>query len=160
MALAPLTVEIKSILMNDSLLTSDGSGLGFQIFDMPITAGRPASAFDPNDGNRMRKVISIIEGGEVEHPSTSNSKWRLWDSFPQIRIYAPAHANGKVAAKQAKLRVEQLLCGRRISAIEGVNITMKPSDEIALDDSELNPGNIVSIVRWRATGARALVEVQ
>jgi hypothetical protein len=151
-----LQAEIKSILDNDSVIKTT---LGFLVWDYWITPGRPTAAFDPNDGNRLRRNIVILSGGEVDHPSPSRPNFRLWDSFPSIYIYARAHESGKLAAVRAKLRIQELLAPRRINAEEGVNITLRPDDEIALEDSELFPGNIVSIVRWRATGARALAEV-
>lgn len=154
--MAILLAELKSILNNDSVIKID---LNFLVWDYWITPGRPEAAFDPDDGFRLRRNIVILHGGEVDHPSLSRSQWRLWDSFPTFYIYAEAHANGKLAATRAKIRIEQLLSGRRINAEEGRNITFRPDEEIKLEDSELFPGNVVSIVRWRATGARALAEV-
>lgn len=153
--MATLLAELKSILAGDSTLTLPP--LGFQVWDYWITPGRPAAAFDPSDPSRLLRNIVILHGGEVDHPSLSRSGLRIWDSFPTFYIYAEAHANGKLYATRAKLRIEQLLASRRVNAEEGTNITFRPDNELALEDSELFPGNIVSIVRWRATGARALV---
>lgn len=155
--MAILLAELKVLLENDSGIT--GSPNGFLVWDYWITPGRPEEAFDPEDDMRLRRSIVILHGGEFDHPSPSRSGWRLWDSFPTFYIYGEAHANGKLACTRAKIRIEQLLSGRRINAEEGRNITFKPDDEIKLEDSELFPGNVVSIVRWRATGARALAEV-
>jgi hypothetical protein len=154
---ATLLQELTSVLKNDSVLTNPP--LGFLVFDYWITPGRPAVAFDPANGNRLKRSIVILHGGEVEHPQGSTYDFSLWDSFPEFYIYAEAHQNGKTAATQAKIRIEQLLGHRYISCFEGNNITLKRDNEIRLEDSDLFPGNVVSIVRWRATGARALVGV-
>lgn len=155
--MSTLLDELKSLLQNDSQLTNPP--LNFLIWDYWITPGRPAAAFDMGNGGRLRRNIVILHGGEVDHPSPSRSGIHIWDSFPDFYIYGEAHENGKLAVIRAKLRIEQLLSGRRVTAEEGVNITFRPDNEIRLEDSELFPGNVVSIVRWRATGARALAEV-
>lgn len=152
--MATLLAELKTILENDSQLTFPP--LDFLIWDWWITPGRPEEAWN---GSRLRRNIVILHGGEVDHPSPSRSSLRLWDAFPTFYIYAEAHANGKLAVTRAKLRIEQLLAPRRVNAEEGSNITFRPDNEIALEDSELFPGNVVSIVRWRATGARVLLGV-
>lgn len=149
-----LLAEIKGILENDSQLTFPP--LDFLIWDWWITPDRPEEAWN---GSRFRRNIVILHGGEVEHPSPSRSGLRLWDAFPTFYIYAEPHANGKLAVAQAKIRIEQLLAPRRVNAEEGTNITFQPDNEIPLVDSELFPGNVVSIIRWRATGARALLGV-
>lgn len=153
--MAILQAEIKSILDNDSVIKTT---LQYLVWDYWLTPDNEA-AFDMDNGGRLRNNIVILHGDENPHPSPSRSGWYTWDAFPTIYIYGAAHATGKLTVTRARIRIEELLSGRRINAEEGRNITLQPDGTVKLEDSELFPGNVVAIARWRATGARALTEV-
>jgi len=161
-----LQAAIKARLAGDFLLTSgQPAGLGFIIWDRwlvkPGTFGKPEAgstpeAFDPLSGGRMRRNIVVLAGGDVDHPGGQAHGVRRWDNFPRIYFFAEAHATGKQAIEDAKLRVEDLLTPWEAVITRGQRVTFLPADEIPLEDSESWPGNVVAIVRWRATGTRRL----
>lgn len=148
-----LHYEIYQKIAADTDITdAQPDGLGFGVYDYWLTVGKPAAAWQPN--GRMNRSIVVLDGGENLHPSVSRSDWYTWDSFPSIYLFGPAHSSTKLAVAQARYRIEQLLIPWVAITFLGERVTFKPDSVIPLDDSEHFPGNVVSIVRWRATGAR------
>ena len=164
--MATLQGAIKQRLSTDLLLTSpQPAGMAFVVWDRWLVkptnflkpeAGTTPEAFDAQAGGRMRRNIVILAGGENERSGSQSDELRRWDAFPRIYLFAEAHQNGKQAVEDAKLRIETLLCGWEAVITAGQRVSFRPADEVPLEDSELWPGNVVAIVRWRATGARRL----
>lgn len=161
-----LQKAIKDRLAGDWALTQPQPGaLGFQIFDRWLvypgnfakpTPGSTPEAFDQGQGGRLRRSIVVLAGGDVDSPSSQMRDVRRWDSYPRLYFFAEAHANGKQAIEDAKLRVEDLLVPWEVVITRGQRVSFRPADEVPLEDSEQFPGNVVCIVRWRATGTRRL----
>lgn len=163
--MATLQAVIKDRLAGDANLTAPvgGGGLGFGVYAhwlVPSGPGSTPDAFDPAKGGRLKRSIVVMPGNENAHPSPSIPDWRTYDVFFRLFLFAEAHANGKQAIEEAKLRIERLLI-KPWTAITtgGQRLTLVPADDLELDDAENFPGNVVAIIRWRATGARALQPV-
>lgn len=164
--MATLQKLIKDRLADDWALTQpQPTNLGFGVYDRwlvyPGNFAKPArgstpEAFDENQGGRLKRSIVVLAGGDVDHPGRQMRRMRRWDNFPRIYFYAEAAQSGKQAVEDAKLRVEDLLVPWEAVITRGQRVSLRPADEIPLEDSEAFPGNIVMIVRWRATGVRSL----
>lgn len=160
-----LQKAIKDRLASDFLLTTvQPAGLGFTVWDRWLVkpanfakpeAGSTPEAFNAASGGRMKRNIVVREGADVPHPGDQpgDDAWR-WDNFCNIYIFAEAHENGKQAAKDAELRVRKLLKNSWEAVITGgQRANFRPAGGIPLDDSELWPGNVVLVARFRATGS-------
>lgn len=143
-----------------SLTTPAGSGgLGFLILErwpVPDGPGATPEAFDPARGNRLKRCIVVLDGGEVAHPGRQNFDFRRWDSFPTTQIFAEAHLNGKQAAQDAYLQIEAMLINWQ-AIVSGQRIGFTTESRLNLEDDDSFPGNIRIVARWRATGVRPLV---
>jgi hypothetical protein len=143
-----------------SLTTPAGSGgLGFLILErwpVPDGPGATPEAFDPARGNRLKRCIVVLDGGERPHPSRQSFDFRKWDSSPQTQIFAEAHLNGKEAAHAAYLLIESMLINWQ-AVVAGQRIGFVTENRLDLEDSEAFPGNVRIVATWRATGVRTLV---
>lgn len=145
-----------------------GGGLGFVVLerwpvrpsgdpDNPIP-GETATAFDETRGRKMKRVISVMDQGEVTNPASQPFEYRRWDSFPLIYIFAETHANGKAAISAAYLLIESYLIGWT-ATVDGQKVGFLPDNRLPLDDSEDFPESVVQVARFRATGVRKIVPV-
>lgn len=157
--------EIANRLASGSLLTSpSGSGgLGFDIYERPLAPGTgpgaTPEAFDASRGNRLKRSIVVLDGGEVDHPARQmGSDLRRWDSFPTIHIWSEAHTAGKQAAQDAYLAIESLLIGWE-TVVAGQRIGFRLDSRVDLADDPEWPGNVRTVARVRATGVRQLAPV-
>lgn len=157
-----LVHEIGNRLASSAALTTPpGAGLGFQILERwpsPEGPGATPDAFDATRANRLKRVAVVMDGGEVANPARQAFDRRRWDSFPLIYLFGEAHTNGKDAVQSAYLLIEQLLVGWE-AIVAGQHIGFLPDSRVALDDSDVFPGNVVSICRFRATSTRKLVAI-
>jgi hypothetical protein len=160
--MAEIQKAITDYLALDFTLTQpQPGGLGFLVWSRWLVAGTgPGStpeAFNAGAGGRLRRNIVVLDGGEVDHPSPRPGRdWRTWDSFPTTHLFAEAHANGKAAIDAAIARMETLLVPWRLVLPSGQRVSFEPDSRLVLEDSDQFPGNVVAVVRWRATGARRL----
>lgn len=161
--MATLQRAIADRLSADSALTgAQPTGLGFTVFDrwlIPSGPGATPGAFDATQGNRLKRSIVVLDGGEVAHAGQPRPghDGRRWDSYPQTYLFAEAHANGKAAAHAAARRIEALLIGWEVTIDGGQRVAFIDVELRALEDSDQWPGNIVLMARWRAVGSRRLV---
>lgn len=165
-----LAHELANRLASSGALTTPAGsgGLGFVILERwpiePAPAGQPPipgqtpEAFDPARGNRLKRCIVVLDGGEVAHPSRQNFDFRRWDSFPTTQIFAEAHLNGKQAAQDAYLQIESMLINWQ-AIVSGQRIGFQTESRLNLEDDDSFPGNVRIVATWRATGVRKLVAV-
>lgn len=142
------------------LTPAQPTGLEFLVFDRwlkPSGPGSTPTAFDTAQGGRLKRSIVVLDGGEVAHPSPAAYERKHWDSFPLTYIFAEAHANGKAAIELAIWRMEFLLADWFPRLPSGYRVAFKEDSILALEDSDAFLGNVVSVVRWRATGSRRMV---
>jgi hypothetical protein len=159
--MAELHQSIVAMLAADPDLTeAQPEGLGFRVYDRWLTPGpgpgSTPSAFDATQGGRLKRSIVVLDGGESTNPSPAREGVRLWDSLPQVYVFAEAHANGKAALERADARIERLLTRWQVTLSTGEVVTFRRDSRQSLADAEQFPGNVVSIARYRATGARVM----
>lgn len=142
-----------------ALTDAQPAGLGFKVWDRWLTPTGPGAtpeAFDATKGGRLLRNIVILEGGEYGHPSgDAGLDVRRWDSFPTVYFFAEAHRNGKAAVNDAVKLADQALHTLDTIANGNEHVTYRMDSRVPIEDSEAFPGNVVAIVRFRATGARA-----
>lgn len=160
--MADIQRAIYDRLAGDSRLTAVVPvGLQFTLLNRWPTRSAPGAtptAFKP-DGSLKRLVI-VLDGGEVEHPSGATQRQFRWDSFPTLHIVAEAHDTGRWAVKQADQRIAEILSAALLSqTTEGATeqISFRLDGTVGpREDFEGFPGSVRMIRRWRATGTRRL----
>lgn len=157
--MATLQQAIVDRLTGDFTLTQpQPGGLGFLVWGRWLKkegGGATPEAWDAGQGGRLKRNVVVLDGGEVDHPSgRGGPDWRFWDSFPELHLFAEAHASGKAAIDAAIRRCDALLVGWSVAIDGGQRVTFRPDARLALEDSEEWPGNVRAVARYRATGAR------
>lgn len=125
--------------------------------DNPIPGETP-TAFDETRSRRMKRVIAVMDQGEVNNPASQPFEYRRWDSFPLIYIFAETHQNGKDAIRAAYLLIESYLIGWTV-VVDGGRVGFLPDSRLPLDDSEDFPESVVQVARFRATGVRRITPI-
>jgi hypothetical protein len=162
--MAELHQSIVTRLQGDATLTGSGAAqLGFGVYDRWLTPGpgpgSTPSAFDQAAGGRLKRSIVVLDGGETRNPALGRQGTFIWDSAPVVYLFAEAHANGKAAVEAADRRVEALLLGWGLVLTSGERVTFARDSRVGLEDAQQFPGNVVTVVRYRATGARIVPDV-
>lgn len=158
--MATLQQAIVARLSADWQLTSPTpGGLGFVCWNRWLAKSGPGStpeAFSQT-GRLLRNVV-VLDGGEVGHPDGDAGRLvRRWDSFPTCHVFAEASDAGKAALDAACRRIEGVLCNGWEASIDGgQRVGFRPDNRIALGEAEQFAGSVVTIVRFRATGARSI----
>lgn len=147
-------------LEGDATLTGtnlNAGQLGFGVYDHWLVQTGPGAtpqAFDAARGNRLKRSIVVLGAGRVPRPGVQpGSDAHRWNRYPRLFFFAEAHANGKRAIEEAKLRVEDLLIGWEAVVERGQRVSFRPADETEPAESDF-PGSIQAIARWEATGVR------
>ncbi len=158
--MSTLQSVIAARLTADAMLTDPvPTGLGFGVHShwlIPNGPGGTPSAFDTTRGNRLKRSIVVLDGGEVASPARSAAGLRRWESFPTLHVFGEAHATGKEAIQSAALRIEALVSSWQ-PVVAGQPVTLQTDAWLAIEDSDQFPGNVAKVIRLRATGSRQLV---
>lgn len=157
-----LAHEIALRLSNSgALTTAQPSGLGFVILERwpsPEGQGATPEVFDAARGNRLKRTIYVRGTDEVGNPARQAFDIRRWDAYPEIHVFAEAHANGKEATQSAYYVMESLLVGWE-AIVAGQHIGFLADGWVAPVDSPDFAASVVAVCRFRATSTRKLVQV-
>lgn len=157
--MATIQQAIIARLSGDWQLTqAQPGGLGYRVWGRWLKPSGPGSTPEAfSETGRLLRNVVVLDGGEVGHPDgDAGHRVRRWDSFPTCHVFAEASDAGKAAADAACRRIELLLVGWEAQIDGGQRVGFRPDQRIALEDAEAFPGNVTVILRFRATGARAV----
>ena len=148
-------------LQTDPILTgAQPAGLEFRIFNRWLAktgAGKTPEAFDDERGGRLRRVIVVVDGSENNEPGRQPEGTKRLFTIPATHIFAEPHDNGKRAANAAYRRIERLLLGWEVALGPDERLGFVSGSRLYLEDSQLYPGNVEIVARWRMSGTRRLV---
>lgn len=158
--MATLQMVIYNRLLTITPLTAPpAGGLGFALRPYWPSYDRDADKPLYNTNGSLKRLVVVRPANENQHPSLPVQGLRKWFSSPQLYVYTELHENGKDAADQAKLLIENALCdptwhpvitGGQLPTLE-LDAQLDP-----LDNVEQFPNNYVVVLRFTAVGARSL----
>jgi hypothetical protein len=142
-----VTAQIASILAGDAQLAAILTG---GVWTRPLKREGPGAtpeAFAPT--GQVRPAAVVRDGTETADGSGPDTAFL---GFPQVFLYAPATASGRLAIDAAVTRIVELLHGATVDGAGETGAGLRITSRLGIDDDPVMAGTVMDLIRLQVDG--------